>query len=43
MFVKAIGFHPHLAALRGGYGGSLSSSVRKENPREFGDRRGMRL
>ena len=33
MFVKAIGFHPHLAALRGGYGGSLSSaSGPKENP-----------
>jgi hypothetical protein len=32
MFVKAIGFHRHRAALRGGYGGSLSSGVPKENP-----------
>ena len=40
MFVRAIGFHRHRAALRGGYGGSLSSGVPKGKPREcFGNRR----
>ena len=41
MFAKAIGFHPHRAASRGGSGGDLSSSVPKENPaRVWGPSRG---